>query len=150
MTTRLTADQIAALFAERVDGTGTARLTRRQVQWLHDTWEREVRPPTEQRHLDGHLIDSDGKVTHFWTVDILRNGAGILRLTLNDFEEKARARLTEIAPEIEAAETWLAQQDEGNTLLADARLVVTRHLDRLKAERERLESTANPKGDIDG
>lgn len=72
-----TADEIAALFTDRLDDFGVCRLTVKQTQWLVGQWRREMSRYTDfrwdGRHATGNL---SGGV---WDLAILSNGSGIFK-----------------------------------------------------------------------
>ena len=73
-----TADEIAALFAERLPDTGGG-LTVKQVNWLFSVAEQEIRRGGYHgpigRSVNGRLADG-----RFWTLNRMPNGAGYLKL----------------------------------------------------------------------
>lgn len=75
----MAADEIAALFCDRLDKYGQRMLTVNQVKWLRRQWEIEFYRMRNARWA-GRVMSGTLPGGSFWTVAILPNGAGILKV----------------------------------------------------------------------
>lgn len=75
----LAPDEIAALFCDRLDEHGQRMLTAKQTAWLRQQWTRELYRMQGAR-WNGRMMSGSLPGGSYWTVAILPNGAGILKV----------------------------------------------------------------------